>query len=92
MDIEEEIIVTYLLIRRMRKRRKKECLEKSWLGDCFKKEKRKVLTYFFIISGSASSSWILHLLVFPTIFCENFSCLILFIKPFSMNLQIKKIL
>lgn len=46
MDIEEEIIVTYLLIRRIRKRRKKECLEKSWLGDCFKKEEEGAFVLF----------------------------------------------
>ena len=46
MDIEEEIIVTYLLIRRIRKRRKKECLEKSWLGDYFKKEEEGAFVLF----------------------------------------------
>ena len=44
--------------------RKKESLKKCQLGECSKKEKEKVLLYFFMISGSASSSWILNLLFF----------------------------
>lgn len=44
--------------------RKKESLKKCQLGECSKKEKEKVLLYFFMISGSALSSWILNLLFF----------------------------
>ena len=48
-------------------------LEKSLLGEFFKKESRKVLVCFFTISASNSFSWILFLLVLPTTFCQNFS-------------------
>ena len=87
MDIVEEIDVGCLLMRRMRKSTDKRKPQKESLTIIFQEREEKVFLYFFIVSASASSSWILHLLVLPMSFCQNFCGLILWL--FSLKLSDK---
>ena len=63
MDIEEGKAITYLLIIRVRKSIEKQIPQKELVIYLLRKEKTEVVLYFFTISASASSSWILQLLV-----------------------------
>ena len=100
MNIEREITVAYILIKRTRKKKwkmKSMCLEKSGSGELFKEEKRKVIEAFALFSSStcASSFCVSYLLVFYLwlwwkVTLSNI--IILFINTFSKNVEMKKLL